>query len=82
MRARVTSLAMVCLLLISLPAVGQQDIISAVPGDAFGFVATNDLQGSYDKLMALGAAMGIPVPPENQLLALQELVKQASLIYY
>ena len=74
MRARVTSLAVVCLLLISLPAVAQQDIISAVPGDAFGFAATNNLQGSYDKLMALGAAMGIPVPPENQLLALQELV--------
>ena len=79
MRTRVTSLAVVCLLFISLPAVGQPDIFSAVPGDAYGFVATKSLQGSYDKIMAFARAMGVPVPPDNKLLAIQEHVGEIDL---
>ena len=74
MRSRVTSLAVVCLLSISLTAAAQQDIFSAVPADAYGFVATKSLQGSYDKIMTFAQAMGLPAPTENQLLAIQEHV--------
>ncbi|NIA07041.1 MAG: hypothetical protein GWP14_05310 [Actinobacteria bacterium] len=79
MRFRVTSLAVVCLLFISLSAAAQPDILSAVPGDAYGFVATKSLQGSYDKIMAFAEAMGLPPLADNKLLAIQEHVGDVDL---
>ena len=79
MKARVTSVVVICLLFISLSAVAQPDILSAVPGDAYGFVATNSLQGSYDKVMTFAQAMGLPVQGPNKLLAIQEHVGDVDL---
>ena len=54
-------------------------IFSAVPADAFGFIATGNLQASYDNIMLFAKALGAPVPPENQLLAIQEHLGQIDL---
>ena len=79
MNARVKTLSAVYLLLVCLPVAAQPDILSAVPGDAYGFAATKNLQGSYDKIMAFAQAMGIPASDENQLLTIHEHLGQVDL---
>lgn len=54
-------------------------IFLALPADSYGFAATSNLQASYDNIMAFGQALGAPVPPENQLLALQEMLGEIDL---
>ena len=68
-----------CLLLVwALPASGA-DIFSAVPGEAYGFVATKNLQGSYENIMAFIEGIGAPAPSENFLEAISEHVGDVDL---
>ncbi len=54
-------------------------ILSAIPADAYGFAATNNLQASYDNIVLFVQALGLPMPDENKLLAIQENIGQVDL---
>ncbi len=79
MKFTLTSLAVLCLLSVCVPAAGQSDILSAIPADAYGFVATNDLQASYDNVMLFAKAIGAPVPEDNKLLPIQNNIGEIDL---
>ncbi|MCK4850138.1 MAG: hypothetical protein KAT11_02245 [Phycisphaerae bacterium] len=79
MKTTLTFLTVLCLLPVCVPATGQSDILSAIPADAYGFVATNDLQASYDNIMLFAKAIGAPVPEDNKLLPIQDNVGEVDL---
>ncbi|MCK4851102.1 MAG: hypothetical protein KAT11_07115, partial [Phycisphaerae bacterium] len=55
------------------------DILSAIPADAYGFIATKNLQASYDNIMLFAKALGVPTPDLNVLLAVEENLGQVDL---
>ncbi len=79
MKATLTISTVLCLLLICTAATAQPDILSAVPADAFGFIATKNLQASYDNIMLFVEATGLHLPEENPLSAVQENLGQVNL---
>ncbi len=87
MKATLTISTILSILLICTPAIAQEAtldaitastgppapaILLAIPGDAYGFIATKDLQASHDNIMLFVQALGMPLPNENNLLAIQE----------
>lgn len=71
MKTKPIFLSVVCVLLVCVPASGQEDILSAIPADAYGFVATKNLQASYDNIMLFARAIGAPAPKDNKLLPIR-----------
>ena len=60
-------------------ALAESGILSAIPAGAYGFVATNNLQASYDNVMLFVQALGLPIPQSNILLTIQEHVGEVDL---
>ena len=64
---------------LALASAAEDGILSVIPADAYGFVATNNLQGSYDNVMLFVQALGLPIPRANILLTIQEHVGEIDL---